>query len=424
VSRAGSTSSATTTTPIRTPPRINPIPHPDPNPLDCVHTSGSSGHGSHVAGSAAGSGVLSNGTTYAGPYNATTISGNSWSVGPGVAPKADIYSVRVFGCDGSTDVTVDAIEWAVDNDMDVINMSLGSSFGTNDDPSAVATTNAAKAGVVVVTSAGNSGASQYITGSPGTADGAISTAANDPLQQVQGIRIQTSPAGLSLQAINANGVTTGLPITGPLVVLKDNPATTADQPGFIGSADESLGCSPSAYTFNGVVAGGGQIAVAKRGTCARVAKAIFAQQAGAAVAVMTNNAAGLPPYEGPITSNPDTGVPFVVTIPFAGVAGSQTSATSDSGKLQASPAGSTASLSIQNFTNPAFTAFASFSSGGPRSGDSALKPDITGPGVSIVSTASGTGNQAKVLSGTSMASPHVAGCRGAHPPGASDVEGR
>ena len=207
-SRAASISSATATTPIRTPPTYQPIPHPDPNPLDCPYER-PVGHGSHVAGTAAGSGVLANGATYTGPYNATTVSGNSWTVGPGVAPKADIYSVRVFGCDGSTDVTVDAIEWAVDNDMDVINMSLGSSFGTNDDPSAVATTNAAKAGVVVVTSAGNSGASPYIIGSPGTADGAIATAANDPLQLVPGIRINTTPptgTPLSLQAINANGV--------------------------------------------------------------------------------------------------------------------------------------------------------------------------------------------------------------------------
>ena len=141
-------------------PAFQPVPHPDPNPLDC------NGHGSHVAGTAAGSGVLANGSTYTGPYNATTISGNSWTIGPGVAPKADIYGLRVFGCEGSTDVTVDAIEWAVDHDMDVINMSLGSSFGTADDPSAVASTNAAKSGVIVVTSAGNSGPNQYITGSP------------------------------------------------------------------------------------------------------------------------------------------------------------------------------------------------------------------------------------------------------------------
>ena len=58
-------------------------------------------------------------------------------------------------------------------------MSLGSPFGTADDPSAVASTNAAKAGVIVVTSAGNEGPNQYIAGSPGTADGALSTAAID-----------------------------------------------------------------------------------------------------------------------------------------------------------------------------------------------------------------------------------------------------
>jgi subtilisin family serine protease len=398
-----------------------PIPHPDPNPLDCVHTSASSGHGSHVAGSAAGSGVLANGKTYTGAYNATTISGNSWTVGPGVAPKADIYSVRVFGCSGSTDVTVDAIEWAVDNDMDVINMSLGSSFGTNDDPSAVATTNAAKAGVVVVTSAGNSGPSQYITGSP-----ALRTARS---RRLRTIRCSSSPEFSSTRRPQRNAALA----SGDQCQRRHHRA--ADQR----KARHPPGQSRDHGRHSGIHRIGGrvpwlpslrvhfqrgrsrrrQIAVSKRGTCARVAKAIFAQQAGAAVAVMTNNAAGLPPFEGPITANPDTGVPFTVTIPFAGVAGNAATAGTDSNKLRASPAGTTASLSVQNFANPNFTGFASFSSGGPRSGDSALKPDITGPGVSIVSTASGSGNGAKVLSGTSMASPMVAGVaaltRQAHP---------
>ena len=99
-----------------------------------------------------------------------------------MAPQADLYALRVFGCGGSTDVTVDAIEWAVANHMDVINMSLGSPFGSADDPSAVASTNAVKAGVTVVASAGNEGASQYITGAPAAGTGAISVAANDAIQ--------------------------------------------------------------------------------------------------------------------------------------------------------------------------------------------------------------------------------------------------
>src|SRR5438067_887312 len=39
------------------------VPQPDKNPLDC------NGHGSHTAGTLAGSGVTSGGTTYGGPYN-------------------------------------------------------------------------------------------------------------------------------------------------------------------------------------------------------------------------------------------------------------------------------------------------------------------------------------------------------------------
>ena len=70
------------------------IPHPDPDPLDC------NGHGSHVAGTAAGFGILSNGEQYKGAYNASTYS-NSFTIGPGVAPNAKILAYRVFGCTGS-----------------------------------------------------------------------------------------------------------------------------------------------------------------------------------------------------------------------------------------------------------------------------------------------------------------------------------
>ncbi len=101
------------------------VPVPDPNPLDC------NGHGSHTSGTATGFGVTSAGTTFNGSYDASTPN-QQFIIGPGVAPLADLYMVRVFGCVGSTNVVVDAIDWAVANDMQVISMSLGSLFGNED----------------------------------------------------------------------------------------------------------------------------------------------------------------------------------------------------------------------------------------------------------------------------------------------------
>jgi len=374
------------------------VPHPDPNPLDC------NGHGSHVAGSAAGFGVNANGTTYAGAYDASTH-GTAFRIGPGVAPLADVYGLRVFGCAGSTDVTVDAIDWAVDNDMDVINMSLGSAFGRATDPSAVASTNAAAAGVIVVASAGNSGASQYITGAPATGTGAISVAAVDSTESFPGVSLNIG-SGTPIVAINANGATVTNGTSLPIVVLTDDPATTGE--------NEALGCSVAAYQKAGAA---GKLAVTLRGTCARAARPIFGQQAGAAAVAMVNTDAGYPPFEGPITSNPDTGEPFTVTIPFLGVRGVLGAAATDDGDRLI--AATNATLTNTTIANPGFRGFATFSSGGPRNGDSWLKPDVSAPGVSIQSTASGTGNQGTRISGTSMASPLVAGVaaltREAHP---------
>jgi minor extracellular serine protease Vpr len=370
-----------------------PDPHPDPNPLDCA------GHGTHVAGTAAGFGVLGDGSTYHGPYNATTVSGNQWIVGPGVAPLADLYAIRVFGCAGSTDVVTDALEWAAQNGMDVINMSLGAPFGSADDPDAVASDNLAKAGIIVVASAGNSGPNPYITGSPSTGTRTISVAANDPTQSFPGVIIDLA-TGPDVTAIDANGT----PVNGlsaPIRVLYSGTPHDA--------AHISLGCDPNEYTAAGVT---GDIVVVRRGTCARVARAIFGQEAGAAAVIMVNSSNSLPPFEGPITSNPDTGQQYTVTIPFLGVK------LSDGAALVAND-GTTANLSDTTLTNPGYLATASFSSGGPRLGDSWLKPDVTAPGVSIISAGMGTGNGIAILSGTSMAAPHTTGVaalvRQAHP---------
>lgn len=151
-------------------------PTPDPNPLDsCAR-----GHGSHVAGTVGGFGVKVDGTTFQGIYN-ESIYDQKFLIGPGVAPMVDLYAYRVFGCQGGTNLVVDAIDRAIQDNMDVINMSLGSDFGVDNYYSAesLAIKNAVLSGVIVVAAAGNGYQIPYITGTPASVDAAISVTAID-----------------------------------------------------------------------------------------------------------------------------------------------------------------------------------------------------------------------------------------------------
>ncbi|MFV1050254.1 S8 family serine peptidase, partial [Klebsiella pneumoniae] len=111
-------------------------------------------------------------------------------IGPGVAPDAEIYAFRVFGCSGSTNVVIEALDRALDPNGDgdfsdranVVNMSLGGEFSPQDDPEAYAVDALTRAGVLSVISAGNAndyslrGDTYSNSGHPATAASAITVA--------------------------------------------------------------------------------------------------------------------------------------------------------------------------------------------------------------------------------------------------------
>jgi len=104
----------------------------DTDPMD------DAGHGTHVAG---------------------TVAAEDNGVGVvGVAPEALIYGLKVLGPDGSGDYSdvIAALQWAVDNGMEVTNNSYGSSGDPGPSVKA-AFDNAAAAGILHVCAAGNSG---------------------------------------------------------------------------------------------------------------------------------------------------------------------------------------------------------------------------------------------------------------------------
>jgi subtilisin family serine protease len=390
-------------------------PQPDPNPLDC------NGHGTHVAGTAAGYGVTTGGVTYTGSYTDTANDiptfESQFSVGPGMAPSATLYALKIFGCgEGGTssDLITQALDWAAAPDgdtnhhLDVVNMSLGSDFSPPDDPDAVAANNASLAGITVVAASGNSGDLFNVGGAPGNAIRAIGVAASDDSQDiVDGLQVD-SPSGLDdpdtsnhawpAEQSDAYAWASRPPVSGVLTRLGPG-ASDFTAPS---ASNNSDGCDPLNASDAAVVAG--KIAFlywtdddsARR--CGSAARTDNVANAGAIGAVFADDA---DQFTAGIVG--DAAIPAMLT-------------TKSARDVLLPALGSNVNVTLTNalhnqvvLTHPSTVDnIADFSSRGVAS-TGEVKPDVAAPGVTVFSAAFGTANQGVSFSGTSMATPHVAG---------------
>jgi subtilisin family serine protease len=373
-----------------------PDPHPDPNPLDC------GGHGSHVAGSAAGYGVNADGTTYTGAYNGSTDF-DAMKIGPGMAPEARLFAIKVFGCDGSTNVVTEAIDRAVDpnNDgdpsdhADVINMSLGSDFGSVQDGDSVASNAAVDMGVTVVTAAGNAGDQTDVTGSPGDASKVLSVASSvDAVSKIDGA------------AVTIDGSTDHYAITrSENYDWKSKPDLSG--PVVAAPAGNETACSPYSGTpFTG------KVVLVKwhdaSPECGSIARGDNLAAAGAIGFIFGSDAESF-----------SAGIYGSDQIPGVLMAASGADAIRDGlDNSLAVTVDGTDLNSITQVDSDDNDKVSTFSSRGIHAVGN-VKPDVTAVGNTVFSTAVGSGDDGISYSGTSMASPMVAGLaalvRQAHP---------
>ncbi|GAB2247214.1 hypothetical protein Droror1_Dr00007096 [Drosera rotundifolia] len=354
------------------------------------------GHGTHTASTAAG--------RYA--FKAS-MSGYANGIAKGVAPKARLAVYKVCwkdsGCFDS-DILA-AFDAAVSDGVDVISISIGGGDGISSpyylDPIAIGSYGAVSRGVFVASSAGNDGPSGLsvtnlapwiMTVGAGTID------RNFPADVILGDGRKVS--GVSLYSGKA---------------LKEGEMYPVVYPGKDGALTASL-CMEDSLDSEHVK---GKVVVCDRGSNPRVAKGLVVKKAGGVGMILANGA-----------SNGEGLVGDAHMIPACAVGANEGDLIKTYISSTKTP---TATINFRGTVvgvKPA-PVVASFSGRGPNGlNPEILKPDLIAPGVNIIAawtdTVGPTGLEAdirrtefNILSGTSMACPHVSGAaallKSAHP---------
>lgn len=343
----------------------------------------SDGHGTHTASTAGG--------------NKARATLNGVRLGPWVSGMAYRARIAVYkacwqapdapqaGCDFSD--TVAATEDAIADGVDVINFSIGTAQGF-DDPQDLAFLGAFDAGVVVARSAGNEG--------PGPG----STAAGEPWAITVAASTHRGNAFATATRINAPAPVAGdfASIEGAITMpLIDSGPITAD----VAAANPADACAAIA-ALDG-------IALIARGGCDFSVKIENAVAAGADAVIVYTQAGNPKVVMGGTASVATQSIPGVMVDNEVGVALADQIANAQTVN---------ATLSAGVFVTERLTGniMADFSSRGPYTTEpNWLKPDVSGPGVQVLAgstpepNSGATGDFFAYLSGTSMATPHVAG---------------
>ena len=345
----------------------------DPNPID---DGPGGGHGTHVSDIIAGK------------------SADGSHVG--VAPGAQLYALKVCSsvstsCNGVA--LLKAVDFALDPNqdgsmtdaVDVMNLSLGSNYGMQEDDLTEALNQAVSFGVVVVAAAGNAGNRPYIVSSPSVGPPVISVA------QTQVPSAKSYPL-----VINSPAAIAGTYRNTETVEWSPVDHTVTGDVAFVGRGCPAGSISATNPDDPYLADPAGKIALIDRGACAVSWKIDRAVAAGATAVVIGLVAAG-----DPVSFSYGGGTHFAPTLII-------TQADANLIKAQlALPVVVNATISPDNAI-PLVGSIVSSSARGPSVSFNSIKPEIGAPGASV-SAQYGTGTGETAFGGTSGATPMVAG---------------